>query len=171
MLIVAILFSVFSYSLGNAFVENPDYDDYCGYVERPFLIEKSNCTYKSPTEEERITCKGDLEPRYDDSGCASNYECNTCRVELDEVQESFNLVIFLFMSILGLVAVISALIIKSKDEVVVWLTNGFLLGGLISLFVGTIVYFGDAPRFVRPIIMLIELVIVIYIAIKKGEKK
>lgn len=176
MLIVAVLFSVFSFSLGNAFHQRPAYEDFCANRPYSYPVEsKTNCTFVQPTAAEQANCtqKAYLEPVYGPDGCIASYVCNACQAELDAAMEGFNLVIFLFMSVLGIAAVIATLSLQSRAEVIEWVLNGFLLGGLISLFVGTVIYFDDAPRYLRPIIMLVELAIVIVVALRKmqGEQK
>ena len=75
------------------------------------------------------------------------------------------------MTILGLAAIIGAIFFfQDKGEVAEWISNGFLFGGLINLFVGTVVYFSEAPEYIRPIIMLLELAIVIFVAVRKIKK-
>ncbi len=174
MLAVAVLFSVFSFSLGNAFYEKPEYNDFCKNRPYPQFNEEKrtslNCSFVQSTIEEQELCNnqdGNLEQVYGDDGCVSSYECNTCEAAYDTAREGFSLIIFIFMSIIGIISIIVALVTTFKNEVIEWIANGFLLGGLISLFIGTVVYFDYAPRFVRPIIMLIELVIIIVVAVKK----
>jgi len=175
MLIIAILFSVFSYSLGTAIMAKPQYDDYCEPVTppRPFMKEH-NCTDHQPTEELITSCQeqgGRLREEYDEQGCITRYTCETCQQEYEQARERFRLLIFMTMSILGLIAIITTLLIEAGEPVKEWVLNGFLLGGLINLFIGTVMYFGDAPRLARPLIILIELVIVIMVSLKKGERR
>ncbi len=167
MLVVAVLFSIFAYSLGNAFIENPKYNDFCQdqYLEKP-PMQPHNCTDVEPPR-----CYGNLKPIIGKDGCIESYACDNCLKGFDTAKEKFNLTIFLFMSILGVLAVVLGLTIHSKSKTRTWLLNGFLLGGLISIFFGTVIYFGNAPRWLRPIIMLVELAIVIIVAIKKSSKE
>lgn len=169
MLVVAVLFSVFSFSLGNAFYQQPEYEDFCSsrFIDK---FPGQNCSYVPVPVDVQRSCSqlgGFPEPVIGDDGCTVAYECNTCQVGLDAARERFNLVIFLFMSILGITAIVASLSLKTRQEVAEWIFNGFLLGGLISLFIGTVVYFDDAPRFLRPIIMFVELGIIIFIALRK----
>ena len=62
---------------------------------------------------------------------------------------------------------------KSKKEVIEWIYSGFLIGGIASIFLGTTSYFQDMGRFVKPFILLAEMALVIWIAVKtyEGKKK
>ena len=170
MLTVAVLFSVLSYSIGTAIHEQPRYEDFCSQSSRPYIAPKENCTMPSQNVSQEQECSakgGNLQPVIGPSGCYESYECDTCSAQLDSAQESFRLVIFLVMSLLGVAAIIAGMLINSKDEIVSWVLNGFVLGGLVTLFIGTIVYFSDAPRFLRPLIMLFELGLIIFLAVRK----
>jgi predicted membrane channel-forming protein YqfA (hemolysin III family) len=178
MLIVAVLFSVLTYSIGTAIHEQPSYEDYCAdHYRAPYKLPLENCTMPVEGPAEADECaerRGYLEPVIGPSGCFESYTCNTCNASLEDAQESFRLIIFLVMSLLGVAAIIIGILYTNDDEVLTWILNGFVLGGLISLFIGTIVYFSDAPRFARPIIILFELGLIILVAMRKmrsGKKK
>ena len=74
---------------------------------------------------------------------------------------------------MGLIALIAGLYLpKKKNPINEWVGSGFLLGGILTILVGTVRYFGDMGRYARPIIILVELVLVIYLAYRKlGDKK
>ena len=68
-------------------------------------------------------------------------------------------------------AVLVGLFARSKEEVVEWIYSGFLIGGILSIIFGTISYFGDMGRFVKPIVLIVELGLIIFIALRVGKKK
>ncbi len=179
MMIIAVLFSVLTYSLGNVHMEKPKYEDYCNETYYPVMPTKALMKNNTCPEIRIPKCKGNLKPIINDKGCVKEYECDNCLEKYKEAREKFSLIIFLYMSIIGIIGIITALIKdpgeeakkKEKKETIKWILNGFLLGGLISLFFGTIIYYGSAPRWLRPIIISTELVIVIIVAIRKTTEK
>ena len=75
-------------------------------------------------------------------------------------------------ALLGLVAIILGLYLpKDINSLNEWIGTGFMFGGLISVFIGTARYFQDMHKIVRPIIILIELILVILITYKKLKDK
>jgi hypothetical protein len=175
-LVIAALFSIFTYSLSEAIFEKPDYDDYC-YIDARFPVRDTvgeNCTNVEPTETEKELCEeGDLIPQYE-NGCVVSYKCDTCRQAYEAEMAKFNFGVFLITTILGLVAIIIGLYLPvSKNPLHTWVGTGLMLGGLISIFIGTVRIYGDLHRILKPIIILIELLLVIFITYKKlkDEKK
>jgi hypothetical protein len=178
MVCVAVLFAIFTFSLGGAFFDKPEYEDYCtnnyypAYAT-PYAKGEVNCSTVKPSVELETSCresKGRIAEKYDNNGCISEYFCELCDAELAHAQEKYHFSLFLAMSILGIIAIITALII-STTGVKEWILNGFLLGGLASLFIGTIIYFADASQILRPIIMFVELALIIFVAVKKLKDK
>jgi hypothetical protein len=144
-LVIGALFAFFVNSLIEAVYPGPDYDDYCGEFVKPY-----------PLEEERV-----------DEGA-----WDECRDEYDSAREKYNLVVFYVSIIFGLLAIVVGLYLPShKEDLNQWIGSGFMLGGFFTLFVGTIRAYGDLHRMIRPIALLIELLIVIYVAYKKIGKK
>ena len=48
-----------------------------------------------------------------------------------------------------------------------FLGSGFMFGGIMILAWGTIQYFADMPKFMRVIVLLVELIILVWIGNKK----
>jgi hypothetical protein len=178
--IVAVLFTTLTFSVTWMINPSPKYDDYCRYsadYAKPMAVPapQVNCTkIIEPSETEGKNCTdshGYVEYTYDGSGCATKWKCNTCQYYFDEATKEHDYVLFLVASIMGVMAIALGLYMPiSKNAVNQWLSTGFMLGGLISLFTGTVIYFPELGRFVRPVVIFIELVIVVYIAYKKIEK-
>jgi len=176
--IIAVLFSVFVQALIIAVHPSPKYEEFCESEDRfakPITIERANCTnIVSPTETEQENCKeihGNIQYIYNEYGCPKKWKCETCQYEYDEARRYHNFIIFIISSIFGLIAIAIGLYLPiTKNPVNHWISTGFMLGGLITLFIGTIVYYNDMGRYIRPVIMLVELVIVIYISYKKIKK-
>ncbi|MCH7561185.1 MAG: hypothetical protein IIC67_07455, partial [Thaumarchaeota archaeon] len=127
-----------------------------------------------PSEQEQTDCsksKGYVEYRYNEFNCPTSWTCQTCGVSYNEAQKEHNYLVFIVSSILGLIAIALALYLPlKKNHLNQWISTGFMLGGLITLFIGTIRFFSELGRFVRPVVILAELIIVIYIAYKKIKK-
>lgn len=176
LLIVATLFTTLAYSIGEAITDRPDYADHCGATKPYFYPEKTttNCTSHQPTDEQYANCQGqegNLEPIYDDEGCIADYNCNTCQALYDQARKDYRFTLFLVLSLLGITAIILMLLITPGTDTTKWIFNGFLLGGLVSLFIGTVIYYADAPKLLRPVILLVELTLVIFIALRKTTRK
>jgi len=178
-IIMAILFTAFSFSIVDLIFPRPDYEDFCSqnsFIARP-LEKGAECNVIDVPEQDLDDCnsrKGFIEYSYDSNGCPESYTCNTCTAELDEAGKDYRLKGFIITSIMAVIAIIIGLYVSSKMEVVEWIFSGFLIGGIMTLAFGTISYFRDMGRFVKPVILLCEMGIIIWIAVRiaiKSAKK
>lgn len=186
--VIAILFSIFTFTTIDAIYPNPDYDDFCDI--KPKLIE---------TKEACESDGGQWE--YYDKAIAikeSQYQCDkisesngqltlncqiltkdrgycdikhTCQKDYDDAQEKQKLFVFILAAIFGIIGIVYGIYANPKDNIKQWIGSGFMIGGLINIFFGTMVYFQYTDRFVRPLIIFIELALVIFISIKQLGKK
>ncbi len=176
--VIAILFSMFSFSLVNLVVEQPDYNDYCGYKDRiapiSIVAKEGRCpSFEEPSAQEREECnsqEGFIEYDYDGSGCPIGYQCSTCSAEYENVSKKFRLIEFITTSIIGLIAIISGMYIKTKSDVIEWVFSGIIIGGIAAIFIGTVSYYNDLNRFVKPFVLLAEMVLIIWVAIRTTRK-
>ena len=176
--IIAVLFTTLSFSISWMINPSPKYEDYCKYYDynKPMAIPVApNCTkIVEPTEAEGKNCvdsHGYVEYTYDASGCATKWNCNTCQYAFDQATKAHDYVLFLVNSIMGLIAIALGLYLPlAKNPLNQWISTGFMLGGLISLFTGTVIYFSELGRYVRPVVIFVELALVVYIAYKKIKK-
>ncbi|MBU1975501.1 MAG: hypothetical protein KKG59_03805 [Nanoarchaeota archaeon] len=177
-LIITVLFTVFVFSLNEAVNPNPDWDDFCDTNERPvkpyvYNAERNfSCPDISETlQEDKDACKeihGDIQWETDFDGCPIAWKCEICQYEYEQAQSQFKFWTFLIAAVLGLVAVaIGIWLPASKNPLNEWVGTGFLFGGLMTLFIGTGLYFSDFLSWLRPIVILLELILVIFIAYKK----
>lgn len=172
-LLIAILLSVFVFSTIEAVYPSPEWDDYCENNPRVMPVKMDDsCEVLPVPQEEMDSCKGYIDYRYDSNGCAASYFCNTCQEEFQAVQDTHQQVVFYVSAFLALVAIFVGLYIPAKkNKINEWVGTGLLLGGAFVLIFGTIEGFGSLHRFVKPIVMLAELVLVIFLAYKKlGDK-
>lgn len=157
--------------------KNPKYEDYCGTGDPfgRFASDASNCSkITGPSSEEIKSCsdaKGTIEYNYDGNGCAVSYKCEKCNNLFDEAREQHEFIGFIITSIFGVIAVLIGLYIRTKDDIIEWIYSGFLVGGILSILFGTASYFGDMGRFVKPIVLLVELGLIILIAVKTIKNK
>lgn len=171
--LIGILYAIFVQSMIEAIYPSPKYEDYCNqqYYSVPEPVKMGapeNCTSLAP-----IQCNkgGMVQYEYNGSSCPTRVYCDYCNVNLEKDQEKFRLVVFIVSSLMALIAIAVGLILPTeKNPINEWIGTGFLLGGLITLFIGTIRYYNDMTRILRPIVLLIELIIVIFLAYKKLKK-
>ena len=98
--------------------------------------------------------------------------CNYCQKEYEHANEKFNLYNFIFSAIFALIAMGVGLYLPAqKGSLNEWVGTGFMLGGLLTLFVGTFMVFGELHRYIKPIVIFAELVIVLWLAYKKLDNK
>ena len=187
--VIAILYAIFVNAFIGAFYETPKYEDYC--KQRFYAPEKTapmpagtnvKCqNYNQPAQEELDKCseqKGYPEYRYDANGCAVEYKgCNFCQRDFDNANQKYNYVFFIISSILAIIAIGVGLYLPTKNSLNEWVATGFMLDGLATLFFGTFRYYEYLGRYVKPIVILVELIIVVFLSYKKlqdiktGNKK
>ena len=145
-LVIGALFAFFVAALAEAIHKSPDYNDYCGEFEKPYELDQEDF---------------------------DNVAWKECNERYDSAMATHNLYVFYISIIFGLIAIIVGLMLPGhKDDLNQWVGSGFMLGGFFTLFYGTVRAYGDLDRFLRPIVLLIELLIVIYVSYKKiGKKK
>jgi hypothetical protein len=144
-LVIGALFAFFVNALVEAVHQSPDYEDFCGEFERPYELEPED------VDEEAW---------------------DACREDYGSAMDKHNLVVFYVSVIFGMIAIIVGLMLPlHKDDLNQWIGSGFMLGGFFTLFVGTIRAYGALDKILRPIILLIELLIVIYVSYRKIGKK
>jgi len=175
--VIAVLFTIFVNVSIDAFYDAPAYEDYCRLEmtkPMPFVREGVQCNPAPASVELLESCtteKGHISYHNDANGCAAEPYCETCSGDFNHAQEKYTFIVFLFSAVMGLVALVVGMHLPHKNPINEWVGSGFLLGGLITIFVGTARYFGDMGRYVRPVVILVELILVIYLAYKKLGKK
>lgn len=173
---IAILFSAFIFSLITAIYKQPEYKDFCkeAYPRKVLLTDDQICpeiTYPESIAEECYKQDYEFVPIYEGK-CISGYECRTCNTEYENAKKEFGLFKFTLATILGLISVVLSIYLTyKKDSLKEWLLAGFLIGGLATIFIATIEYFNDAHRIIKPIILFVEIVLVIFVSYMKLVKK
>ena len=178
--VIAVLYAIFVNALIGAVYPSPEYEDFCSeryYAEKPRVApsEITSCpSYDAPSQEDLDSCskdKGYPEYNYDSDGCITSYkECNYCKKEFNVASKKFNLIYFILSSILAVVVIVIGLFLPTKNPLNEWIGTGLILGGLFALFFGTIIYYQHMDRFVKPVIILLELILVIYLTYRTLKK-
>lgn len=177
--IIAALFAILVQVAIDAFLPEPDYNKYCQNQQEyskviPYPGNTANCPNITVSEELQNSCTydvGSIQYKYDANGCAKEAYCETCYITLDKANQSRNLIIFIISAITGLIALVFGLFLPvHKNSINEWLGSGFLLGGIITIIIGTARFYGQMGRFIRPLVIFLELLLVIYLAYKKLGK-
>ncbi len=169
--LVGVLYAIFSYSLVDAIYPGPEYEDYCSRLMKPM---------PAPIRTEQIDCPVIAEPEcmtggnyfyeYDEKGCPKTITCDYCQLEYDAAKEKQSMIMFILLSALGIIAIGLGLMLPQKKDISEWIATGFLLGGLIAIFIGTAIYYSDMARIARPIVLFVELALVIFLAYRQFKK-
>lgn len=173
--VVAILFAVLVFSVIEAVYPQPKYEEFCreSFFSSPVPIvkEPTDCVLINISEQEQKDCEekhGNIEYKYDSRGCATNYTCNTCNYEFNNAQDEHNRYVFYISAFLALIAISIGLYLPAQENTLnEWMGTGFMLGGAFALFFGTATSFISLDRIVRPIVIFLELVLVIYVSYRK----
>ncbi len=158
-LTIAVLFSVFVFTSIEAVYPSPSYGDYCD-ERQPSPVMKDSCGSVDQEKIQNCTEQGG-EPRYEynDSGCRVDMTCSMCRQAYERAQDRRDITGFIAAALLGIIAIIAVLALDLLPEI----TYGVILGGLATLFTATSMHFNALHRWVRPLILLAELALVIYL--------
>jgi len=152
--VIAILFSVFVFSLVEAVYPQPDYIDCEGPRLAKFEQNLSDAQFQAQQDEY--------------ASCYESYQLD---------RENYEFVRFLISIIIGVIAILVGMYVGISTPVGMAVASGLLLGGLFTIFFGTMSGWSSIGRILRPLVILIELVIVIWVAYKKlnnpskGSKK
>lgn len=168
---IGILFSVFVFATIDAIYERPTYDDFCGKNFYPKTMSNQNCTPLNVPIEEQRKCtdnNGQIRYEYNESGCEISYNCDTCSYEYSQAQDKYNNVKFYISGILAIIAIFVGLYLPAnKNSLNEWIGTGFMLGGVFALFFGTMTAYDSLSIIIRPIVILLELGLIIFISYKK----
>lgn len=147
--IVAVLFTLFVQASIDAVSASPSYSEFCGDVESP-----NRANFDTDTEE------------YQDAFESYQEERDACQAELDEARDEYALLVFLVSTVIAVLGVIGALYVPIDDNIGLTISSGILLGSLITLFVGTTRGWSGIGELYRPLVLLFELLLVIFVAYK-----
>lgn len=180
-IVIAILFAAFCFSIADVIFVRPDYMQFCPTVDMktPAVVasDKMCKNITEPTDQEVQDCgmkRGMIEFKYDSQGCPTTYKCNLCSADYQDAMKGYNLNVFIIVSILAIIAIIFGMYMHAKTAVVEWVFSGILIGGIAALFIATMIYFGDMSRFAKPFVLIAEMALIIWVAVRtftKASKK
>ncbi|MEK7145750.1 MAG: hypothetical protein AAB802_01035 [Patescibacteria group bacterium] len=159
---ILIVLNVF-FNVGIAtFYDEPAYDDFC-----PSKL--WNVSYN-----DRLSCEAvggqwsesaNMDPMTTESKPVIGY-CNatfTCQEEYNEALGLYNRNVFMVLTILGAVAVITSFYLPISSAVL----HGLMYGGVVSFLVGTMRYWSDMDDYLRFIVTGIVLIVLVGVGIRK----
>jgi len=149
--IVAVLFTLFVQSSIEAVATQPSYNDFCGDVEPPMRTEFDMDTEREAYDEEQ--------EQYQEAR-------EQCQEAYDAERESYSLIVFIVSTVIAILGVVGAVYIPVKDNIGLTISSGILLGSLITLFVGTTRGWTGIGEIYRPVVLLLELLLVVFVAYK-----
>jgi hypothetical protein len=173
--VIGALFAILAFSTIDAIIINPE-DEFCNdELRRPMLDrvpkEKADCPdFTEPAKEAYQECEdnnGYMIFQYDSMGCPTESKCS-CAEGYAAAQARYEFITFILYSIFATIGVAVGVILpKSKNPLHEWVGTGFMLGGFVCLFIGTARYFEEMNRMIRPIIILVELILIVWLSYKK----
>ena len=174
--VVGILFSVLVFAFIGAVYPQPKWEDFCR--QERFAPQKvggvpteTKCPALEVSATEQKSCSerhGVIEYEYDSNGCAKSYTCSTCQYEFEQKMDTYYLYVFYISAALALIAIFLGLYLPaSANTLNEWIGTGFMLGGAFALFFGTATSYTHLGRFVKPVVLILELALVIFMAYKK----
>lgn len=168
--VIAVLFAILVNVTIEAVYPHPEYSDFCG-DDHPRIMKPNGgeiCPAIDTNTNSLDDCKGHIAYKYDKNGCPTETYCETCQLKFDDINERYNMIVFIISAILGLLALgIGLYLPQNVNPVNEWVGSGLLLGGIFVIATGTARYFGDMGRFLRPVVIFAELALVIYLSYKK----
>jgi len=152
-LVIAVLFAIFVNTSIEAISPSPQYNQFCNDIISGPYPKQVNPSAPTPAEQAQL-----------DDYNAKQKKCND---DLQTAQEKHNFVVFLVSAITGLIAVVIGLYVSVSSPVGMSIASGFILGGLFTIFFGTIGGWGSIQLQVRPLVIFLELAVVIWVAYKQ----
>ena len=157
-LVIAVLFAIFVNTSIEAISPSPQYDTFCNDA-----VTGTNPNMYGPPADNLTPAEKQAVDDYTAKSQKCNYDWQTA-------QNNHQFAVFLISAITGLIAIIIGMYVPVTSPIGMSIASGFILGGLFTLFFGTLEGWGSIARTVRPFIMLVELIVVIFVAYKQLNK-
>ena len=173
---VGILSALFIGFLIEAIYSSPRYYDFCKRrfdLPTPQVKDPKLCdfTYDPPFRNQCVDEEGMLRQEYDANGCVIKETCDYCEKEFSAASEKYNRNLFYITAPIGLIMILLGLYLPVSIDAI---AGGVLLGGILTMIQITMRIFGNLEKWPRVILLGLELVLVIWIGMKKvheGVKK
>ncbi len=159
-LAVAVLFAIFAFAFAQAFIQPFTYPEECTEKNPPVHRQQIECEEIPPVNES--SCPGTLQPNY----FTCTYDCTCFSLEQDYRAEQ-EAIIFWIALILSAIAITVGLLLPQNNPVHEWVGTGFILGGILTLFIATGRYWSEMHQIVRPVVIALELALILWISYKK----
>jgi hypothetical protein len=156
---IAIILTMFIFFGINTFYKSPEWDDMCEGIRGART--KADCETNGGEWEEHerpIPVKPEGNQTYESGFC----ECSVYENARDAYAKNF----FIIALVIGLAAVISGAVVIKLPSV----ASGVLAGGILTLIVGIMRYWGDLQDVLRFLLLGLVLAILVAIAYKKKSK-
>jgi len=168
---IGVLSALFIGFLIEAIYSSPDYYDYCKRQFEEDLPEPQvknlnlcNYTYDPPFRAKCVNEQGMIRQEYDANGCVVKETCDYCEKEFRAAMERYNRNLFYITAPIGLLMIILGLYLPVSIDAI---AGGILLGGILTMIQITMRVFGNLGKWPRVILLGLELVLVVWIGIKK----
>ncbi len=174
---IAVVFAFFIYFSIEVIAPSPQYEDYCTYAPPyPAKIEFANCLPLRDEPQISDQCyrkKGTIQYAYNTTtGCPIKASCDYCSRDYTNADNHYQLRIFWVSAVISIIALIAGMYLPLSIEAI---ASGFMLGGIFILIQSTVHVFISLGRYSRVIILAAELILLVWIGIKKvsdlGKKK
>ena len=154
-LVIAIVFaSLVGYAI-EVFDESPDWQDFCGKVRAPKVIGEG----EDRIVETQESCEADVGAKCMNGYCNYNYQCE---MDYETAEDKHSLTVFLVAVPAGLIALFVGVVLGLPS-----VSSGLMLGGVFSIFYGTVRYWDNFSDVVRVVILAIALALLIWLGYKK----
>ncbi|MBS3171677.1 hypothetical protein J4449_03640 [Candidatus Woesearchaeota archaeon] len=168
---IAILTSFFFGLFVDALYEKPDYQDFCPdrkEFPRPYSADCKSLVIRSEqTEIDKCYQEGGFsEFNYDEKGCETGFkECNFCDKKFQDTQAKYNRNVFFIIAPIGVVLLITGLFLMYEV-----IGTGLMFSGILLIAYATMVYSSDMTKWLRVLVVFIELVLLILVSVRKLKK-
>ena len=166
---VGILAALFIGFLIEAIYPSPEYNDFCKRqfdVPQPQVKNQELCNYAydPPFRDKCAEEQGMVRQEYDANGCVVKEICDFCEKEFQAASENYNRNLFYICAPIGLLLIILGLYLPLGIDAI---AGGILLGGILTMIQITMRVFGNLGKWPRVILLGLELILVIWIGMKK----
>ena len=171
-LTLAVLTAIFIFSLAEAVVPEPEYPSICVEAQDtdrspqqpiPRTPGEERCEETpEPTQEEIDACPGQLHLNYN----TCEYQCHCYELTREHQQQKESIIFWIAILLAG-AAIVTGMLLPARNPLNEWVGSGFILGGVITLFIATIRYWSELHKIARPVIIALEIAIVLWIAYKR----
>ena len=162
---IAIVFVMFiGYAISTIYPE-PSQEDFCGPISERVIIDSEAACLESggswrPTQFNGGKLPSPDDPEFGVEGYCTNYY--SCDGEFQDARSEYNRNIFFISLAIGLLVIVGAIFLAVES-----VSAGFMGGGILLIFYGTLRYWGDLSDIWRTIMLGFALAVLVFIGYKK----